>query len=103
MATHGAYLVVIARITDRGKMAEYGAALAASGLYPAHGGEYRLIGRAAVPLEDWQDEAVVVAHFPDRAAAEAFWWSSDYQEKIKPLRAGAGEFRVAIFDAAASQ
>jgi uncharacterized protein (DUF1330 family) len=96
-----AYLLVTARVTDRGKMSAYAKALADSGLYARHGGDYRFIGPAALPLEDWPEgTSVVLAEFPDRAAAEAFWFSATYQDDIKPLRDGAGEFHVAIFEGA---
>jgi uncharacterized protein (DUF1330 family) len=93
-----AYLLVTARVGDRGAMAAYSKALAESGLYPRHGGRYLFLGPAAVPLEDWTGESVVCAVFPSRAAAEAFWWDAQYQDEVKPLRAGAGEFHVAIFE-----
>lgn len=94
-----AYLLVIARVTDRAKMAVYASALADSGLYARHGGRYRFIGPAAAALEDWRGESIVCAEFPSRAAARAFWDCDEYQSLVKPLRAGAGEFHVALFDA----
>ncbi len=94
-----AYLLVIATVTDRAKMGAYGKALADSGLYERHGGHYLTIGQAADPLEDWVDgTAVVCAHFPSRAAANAFWHDAQYQDEVKPLRAGAGTFHVAVFE-----
>lgn len=94
-----AYLVVTARVTDGARMAGYVQALAASGLYERHGGRYLFIGKPALALENWIDGAsVVCAIFPSRAAAEAFWFDARYQNDIKPLRAGAGEFHVAIFE-----
>ncbi len=92
-----AYLVVTAAVTDREKMAAYTRALAGSGLYPRHGGRYLLAGRPVADLEAWDGRAVVVAEFPSVAAAQAFWNDPDYQERVKPLRAGAGDFHVAIF------
>lgn len=97
-----AYLLVTAKITDRVKMAAYAKTLAASGLYPKYGGRYLFIGPAAQPLEDWTSESVVCALFPSRAAAEAFWFDAVYQQDVKPLREGAGEFHVAIFEGAPS-
>ncbi|WP_448580382.1 DUF1330 domain-containing protein [Thermaurantiacus sp.] len=95
-----AYLVVTARVTDRAKMGAYARALAESGLYARHGGRYLVLGQPAVTLENWDGRSLVVAEFPSRDAALAFWWSTDYQDKVKPLRDGAGEFHVAIFDQA---
>ncbi len=93
-----AYLVVTAEIADPAPMAAYQKALADAGLYEAHGGRTLVRGRAAAGLEDWDGRAVVISEFPDRAAAEAFWASDIYQREIKPLRAGAGQFHVAIFE-----
>lgn len=94
-----AYLLVTARVTDGARMAAYARALADSGLYARHGGHYLFIGKAARPLEDWPEgTSVVCAHFPSRAAAEAFWFDAQYQDEVKPLRAGAGAFHVAIFE-----
>ena len=96
-----AFLLVTAQITDRGKMGVYAEALAASGLYQAHGGSYEFIGAAATDLENWPaGMSAVCARFPSRAAAEAFWASTLYQDDIKPLREGAGSFQIAIFDGA---
>jgi uncharacterized protein (DUF1330 family) len=94
-----AYLVVTATVTDPAKMGAYQQALSASGLYEAHGARYLVRGRAAVSLENWSGQAVVVAEFPNRAAVEAFWNDPAY-EAIKPLRAAAGTFHVALFDSA---
>ena len=94
------YLVVTATVTDPERMRAYNERLRASGLYERHGGRYLLIGRPVQTLENWDGRAVVVAAFPSRAAAEAFWNSETYQTEIKPLRAGAGTFHVAIFPAA---
>ncbi|MFN3370540.1 MAG: DUF1330 domain-containing protein [Sphingomonadaceae bacterium] len=93
-----AYLVVTATVSEPAAMAAYQQRLDALGLYAAHGGRTLLRGRAAVPLEDWDGRAVVVSEFPDRAAAQAFWDDPRYQQEVKPLRAGAGAFHVAIFD-----
>lgn len=95
-----AYLLVTAQVSVPAAMARYAAALAASGLYARHGGSYLFIGKPATELEDWPPGAsAVCATFPTRAAAEAFWADAQYQDEIKPLRAGAGTFHVAIFEA----
>ncbi len=94
-----AYLVVTGTVTDRARMQGYAQALVASGLYERHGGRYLFIGPAAEPLENWIDgTSIVCALFPSRAAAHAFWHDAQYQDHIKPLRAGAGDFTVAIFE-----
>ncbi len=94
-----AYLLVTARVSDGARMAAYSRALAESGLYARHGGHYLFIGKAVQPLEDWPEgTSIVCAHFPSRAAAEAFWHDAQYQDVVKPLREGAGEFHIAIFE-----
>lgn len=94
-----AYLLVTAKVADRAKMAAYSKALAESGLYEKHGGRYLFAGPPTNPVEDWpQGQSAVLAVFPSRAAADAFWFSDIYQNDIKPLREGAGEFHVAIFE-----
>ncbi len=93
-----AYLLVTAIVTDPAKMQAYNAALQASGLYPRHGGRYIFVGRPAATMENWDGKAAVCAEFPDRESAEAFWNSEEYQQRIKPLREGAGSFHVAIFE-----
>ncbi|MGL4541009.1 MAG: DUF1330 domain-containing protein [Polymorphobacter sp.] len=94
-----AFLLVTARVTDREKMSAYSKALAESGLYAAHGGSYEFVGQPANAVEGWPaGVSAVLARFPSRAAAEAFWFSAKYQQDIKPLRRGAGTFQVAIFD-----
>lgn len=95
------FMLVIAAVTDREALMAYSRALGQSGLYDAHGGYYASIGRPVSVFEgDWgAGDSVVIAKFPSRAAAEAFWHSDVYTNAIKPLRAGAGTFRVALFDA----
>ncbi len=98
-----AYLVVTARVTDRPRLMAYNAAIAAERLYETHGGRRLAMGPPALALEGWPEgEVVMVAEFPSRAAAEAFWFSEAYQQRCKPLRDGAGEFRVALFEAPAA-
>jgi uncharacterized protein (DUF1330 family) len=94
-----AYLLVSALVADPVRMAAYAKALTESGLYARHGGHYLFLGKAARPLEDWPEgTSIVCARFPSRAAAEAFWFDAQYQDDVKPLRAGAGAVHVAIFE-----
>ena len=94
-----AYLLVSAVVADPARMGAYAKALAESGLYARHGGHYLFLGKAARPLEDWPEgTSIVCARFPSRVAAEAFWSDAQYQQDIKPLRAGAGDVHVAIFE-----
>lgn len=99
MSPPPAFLLVIARVHNPAAMKAYAEALAASGLYALHGGHYAFIGKAAEPLENWDmGTSIVCARFPSRAAAEAFWHDARYQTEIKPLRLGAADVSVAIFE-----
>jgi uncharacterized protein (DUF1330 family) len=100
MAASHVYLVVIGTVTDPARMGAYAKALAESGLYPKHAGQYLALGQPVTDLENWPaGQSCVIAQFPDRAAAEAFWWSDRYQKEIKPLRERAGTFHVGLFPA----
>ena len=51
-----------------------------------HGGIYRVRGGAHTRLEgDWEPNRLILLEFPDRKAAEAFYFDPDY-EKLKQLR-----------------
>ncbi len=95
-----AYMLVVAKITDGDKMGNYQGALMESGLYPKNTGGYLVRGR---PLEIFEGEwpgnqAVVIAKFASAQHARDFWYSEQYQNQIKPLRQGAGEFSVSLFE-----
>ena len=98
------YMLVVGKITDKEKLAKYQAALMDSGLYPQNEGHYVAFGRPIEMFEgDWPDnQAIVVAKFPSHAHAQRFWNSEEYQQRIKPLREGAGTFNVSVFPAAPS-
>ncbi len=99
-ANQRVYMVVTGIVSDPVRMLTYAKALADSGLYPKHGGQYLALGQAAANFENWPaGQSCVIAEFPDLASAEAFWWSDQYQNEIKPLREGAGTFTVAVFNA----
>lgn len=95
-----AYLVVVSTITDPAKARAYLEALRASGLYPAVGGFHMTAGKPTELLEGRMlgESPIVIAKFPCVEAARRFWHSELYQKKIKPLRKGAGNFEVAIFE-----
>lgn len=98
--TKPAYMLVIGRIEDGQKMAQYQAALTASGLYPRNEGGYLVRGRPIEMFEgEWPgNQAVVIAKFASADHARNFWHSDTYQNEIKPLRAGAGDFTVALLE-----
>jgi uncharacterized protein (DUF1330 family) len=98
--TKPAYMVVVAEVTDGKKLANYQGALMASGLHLQNEGEYVAKGQPLEMFEgDWPDnQRLVIERFPSAEHARKFWYSDQYQNKIKPLRDGAGRFTVALFE-----
>ena len=93
-----AYLLVQGHVTDREGFKDYNAALPP--IYRKYGGEYLalvpapLVEVAEGPVES---RSIVLARFPSREAARAFWDSPEYAE-AKKLREGKGTFFVTILD-----
>jgi uncharacterized protein (DUF1330 family) len=89
-----AYMIVLAKITDRERfLSGYGQAAAA--LIQKRGGRYLLRGPGVQVLEgDWGDGAgAVISEWPDMAALRAFWDSPEYAE-VKKLREDIADCRV---------
>jgi uncharacterized protein (DUF1330 family) len=97
-ADRPAYLLVQGTVTDRDGFRAYSAALPA--IYRKFGGEYlavvpaQLVEVAEGPAEN---RSIVLARFPSREAARAFWDSPEYAE-AKQLREGKGSFFVVMLD-----
>ena len=98
MAETKCYMIVLANVTDREKFAAY--AQAVPDLVTKFGGRYVLQSRGLDLLEgDWCDQgSMVISEWPDRATAQAFWNSPEYDE-AKKLREGTGQFHVVLADA----
>jgi len=93
-----AYLLVQGHVTDREGFKAYSAALPP--IYRKYGGQYiALVPAPMVEVVEGEPEnrSVVIARFPTREDARAFWNSPEYAE-AKKLRAGKGTFYVAILD-----
>jgi uncharacterized protein (DUF1330 family) len=93
-----AYLLVQGRVTDRAGFEAYSASLPP--IYRKYGGEY--LARVPAPQVevaegDAEQRSIVLARFPSRAAARAFWDSPEYAA-AKRLREGMGTFYVTILD-----
>jgi uncharacterized protein (DUF1330 family) len=95
------YLVVWIEHLDRTKSKAYGDGLRSSGIVARNGGEYQAVSPPALVLEgEWPaDRGFVVERYPCMAALQRMWYSDEYQKKLKPLRAGSGEYTVAVFNA----
>lgn len=94
-------MVVRGMLKDRARLAEYAAAIRASGLYPILGGYYLNVPRAVAVFEGTPDpnDSIIMARFPCLAHARAFWYSIAYQETVKPkrLNPSAGDFLVTVY------
>lgn len=95
------YMVVAGPTHDRARMQAYAKAIFDSGLYQQLGGYYI---NAPVPLATFEgnvppNQATLIVRFPCLANARAFWFSKEYQEKIKPLRLNpsAGDYTVTVY------
>lgn len=86
---------------DRARMLAYGKAIADSGLYQKLGGYYLNVPAALATFEGEAPSGYValMVRFPCLANARAFWFSKEYQEKIKPLRLNpsAGDYIVTVY------
>jgi uncharacterized protein (DUF1330 family) len=93
-----AYLLVQGDVTDREGFKAYSAALPP--IYRKYRGQYiALVPAPLVEVLEGEPEnrSVVIARFPSREDARAFWNSPEYAT-AKKLRAGKGTFYVAILD-----
>ena len=93
-----AYLLVQGHVTDREGFKAYNAALPP--IYHKYGGEYlALVPAPLVEVAEGpaENRSIVLARFPSREAARAFWDSPEYAE-AKKLREGKGTFFVTILD-----
>ncbi len=93
------YMIVEGANENPKKFANYAKALRESKLYDNLQGYYSAFGDPVDVFEgEWQEkEFKVMARFPCLARAKQFWYSDVY-EKLKPLRKGAGDVRVTVFE-----
>ena len=91
-------MVVLARIRDRARFIEEYAKPAAA-LVARHGGEYIIRTPKVASLEGVVGEgaSAVISRWPDRAAAERFWTSSEYAA-LKAARAPLADCDVLILE-----
>jgi uncharacterized protein (DUF1330 family) len=84
---------------DRTKSKAYGDGLRSTGIVKRHGGEYKAVGAPLVMLEGaWpKDRSMVLETYPCLEALQRMWYSDAYQKGLKPLRAGSGDYTVAVF------
>lgn len=96
-------MVISGTTLDRERMAAYSKALMDSGLYPRTGGSYVNTPRPIAVFQGTvpNDHVTLIVRFPSECAARAFWYSSEYQERIRPLRENpsAGDYSVVLYRA----
>lgn len=99
-ASQPVYLLVMVDDFDRAKFKPYQDALRSTGIITRNGGEYLAVGAPAQLLEgDWpKRRSFVLEKFPSMADFKNFWFSDEYQKKIKPLRDETGKYTIAVFE-----
>ncbi len=95
-----AYIIAHLKITNPQEFEAYREAVPA--VVAAHGGRYLVRGGAVETLEgDWTVPRLIILEFPDKATAQGFYHSADYQ-KILPLRLDNSEGAVVIAEGIAA-
>ena len=98
-----AYMLAVCKITNmKPEMKEYAEKSAA--LCKAHGGKYLLRG---MPKENYDGDLldgklVILTEFASMEELETFIKGDEYQNNVKPLREGTGEYHIAFYESPAS-
>ncbi|MEM9010694.1 MAG: DUF1330 domain-containing protein [Pseudomonadota bacterium] len=90
-----AYVIARIEVTDPDEYMKYASQTVATA--EKFGGEFLAKGGAAHYIEGSGPERLVIVRFPDRAAAEAWYASPDYQ-KILPIALAASRRDMVIVD-----
>jgi uncharacterized protein (DUF1330 family) len=98
-----AYMVAVCEITNMTPDMKVYAQKSAA-LVEKLGGKYVVRGPAAENVEGeiLIGKMLVISEFPNMADLNAFVKGDEYQNNIKPLRAGTGNYHVAFYEGAAS-
>jgi len=94
-----AYMLAVCNITNpKPEMKQY--AEKAAALIKQHGGQYLVRG---MPVENYDGDllegnAVILAQFPTMADLEAFIKGDEYQNNVKHLREGTGDYHIAFYE-----
>ena len=99
-----AYIVAVCEITNFSEgMKEY--VKRSEELVHAAGGEYVVRGPSTKIYEgDYlEGKYSIVSKFPDMAALKSFIESDEYQNDVKPLRAGTGIYEVGAWEETADK
>lgn len=92
-------MVVVGDGVRSADLASYVTALRGARLLTRFDGVYLFNGRPIEILEGTPpgDRLTLMSRFPCREALEGFWYSDDYQTRIKPLRADAGRLDIGMW------
>ena len=95
-----AYLLAVCEITNMSEDMKLYSQKSAE-LIKKHGGEYVMRGKPAEIIEGeiLDGKVVVMSKFPSLADVDAFVNGDEYQNNVKPLREGSGNYHIAIFEA----
>ncbi len=98
-----AYMLAVCEITNMTDNMKVYAQKSAE-LVGKHGGKYVLRGPAADNIEGeiLAGKLVILTEFPSMDDLQAFVKGDEYQQNIKPLREGTGNYHVACFEGVAS-
>ena len=95
-----AYMLAVCKITNpKPEMKEYAQKSAA--LAQQHGAKYLLRGAPAENYEGdlLEGKMVILAEFPSMDDLQAYVKGDEYQNNIKPLREGTGEYHISFYEA----
>ena len=94
-----AYIVALCEVTNpNDNFKKYSAESAR--LSKQHGGKYTIRGKSSDVMdgEYFEKNAVVITEFPTMEALLGFYNNPEYQNEIKPLREGTGNYEIAFFE-----
>jgi uncharacterized protein (DUF1330 family) len=94
-----AYIVSVVQFTNMTpQLKEY--AQKSAELAKRHGGRYIVRGKVIEQLEGtgYQGKSVVILEFPTMEQLTGFVKGDEYQQTVKPLRAGTGIYDIGIFE-----
>ena len=94
-----AYIVALCEVTNpNDNFKKYSAESAR--LSAQHGGKYTIRGKSGQVMDGdyMKKNAVVITEFPTMDALLGFYNDPEYQNEIKPLREGTGNYEIAFFE-----
>jgi uncharacterized protein (DUF1330 family) len=94
-----ALMLVQGTVSDPGAMPAYRALIQPM---LVERGAYYIVYASADDVEvlggDWQEHALIISRWPDRALANDFWFSETYQNEAIPARISASRFSVLLLE-----